>query len=339
MQFNCSLELKKFHDQAIFLPAQRQADMREHRDCNQRRLKAGLAKLERPAPLEFVKQGSYAMRTMVQHPENDYDIDDGVVFAIEDLKGSQGADMSALEARKMVCEAVQDDRFKDQPTVKNNCVRIFYNEGYHVDVPVYRQIEQEQNGVTSLELGSSTGWKLTDPRGVTKWFINCLDMKEKMGAEREQLRRIVRYLKAFSRSRKSWVMPSGFILTVLCNDYYEASDRDDASLYETFKKIAAGITYNLVVNHPVLLGETITKTDCDKNMEDFRTNLNWALEQLAILGQDDCNKKSALKTWANVFNTSFFEDELKAAAESTFYISTGRKPSESVIPGGNKEFA
>ena len=50
-------------------------------------MRKGLEDAEKPAPIEFVKQGSYAMKTMVQDPDNDYDIDDGVYFEKDKLVG------------------------------------------------------------------------------------------------------------------------------------------------------------------------------------------------------------------------------------------------------------
>ncbi|MSW51040.1 MAG: hypothetical protein F2817_09170, partial [Actinobacteria bacterium] len=94
--FDCSKDVRAFHDQKVVLPQAEQSAMRRRRDANRDRLRKGLKENGDPAPIEFVKQGSYAMLTMLQHPTNDYDIDDGVYFRKEDLVGSRGAEMSAL---------------------------------------------------------------------------------------------------------------------------------------------------------------------------------------------------------------------------------------------------
>ena len=75
---------------------------------------------------------------MVQDQHKDYDIDDGVYFHKDDLQGPKGGEKTALDAKKMVRKALHDDRFKMAPEVRTNCVRVYYNVGYHVDVPVYR---------------------------------------------------------------------------------------------------------------------------------------------------------------------------------------------------------
>ncbi|MET2832881.1 cyclic GMP-AMP synthase DncV-like nucleotidyltransferase [Mesorhizobium shangrilense] len=52
------------------------------------------------------------MKTMSRDPDNDYDIDDGVYFAKEDLVGKRYAEMTSLQARQMVRDAVDDRKFK-----------------------------------------------------------------------------------------------------------------------------------------------------------------------------------------------------------------------------------
>src|SRR5205807_1866754 len=120
----------------------------------------------------FASQGSYEMRTMIQHPEKDYDVDDGVYFDKGDLRGSNGGEKSALQARQMVRDAVDDDSFKKRPEARKNCVRVYYNAGYHVDIPVYRRVvTKDWSGREQVhyELASSE-WKRSDARDVTKWF-------------------------------------------------------------------------------------------------------------------------------------------------------------------------
>ena len=64
------------------------------------------------------------MRTVIQDPGFEYDIDDGVVFTKESLKGPRGGEMSSIDARKMVCDCGSTaDSFGKAPEVKTNCVR------------------------------------------------------------------------------------------------------------------------------------------------------------------------------------------------------------------------
>ena len=93
--FDCAKDILAYHDEKVTLPQAERCTMRARRDANRERLKRGVAKSGNTAPREFVSQGSYGMKTMIQHPESDYDIDDGVYFDWDALVGPRGAPMSA----------------------------------------------------------------------------------------------------------------------------------------------------------------------------------------------------------------------------------------------------
>src|SRR5260221_436474 len=126
---NCSGDILTYHNDEVTLLEEERKEMRDRRNVNRDRLKSGLKKADKPSPQELKSQGSYAMRTMTQHPEKDYDIDDGIYFAKESLVGPRGGEMSALDARQMVRDAVDDDSFNTPPEVKKNCVRVHYDAG------------------------------------------------------------------------------------------------------------------------------------------------------------------------------------------------------------------
>jgi hypothetical protein len=148
-------------------------------------VEGGLAAREQPAPLRFVPQGSFAMDTVVQHREQGFDIDHGVVFSKESLIGPRDGDKAPRAARQMVADAFDDDRFANPPEVRTNCVRFNYTAGYHVDMPVYRQLK-DWFGNTYFEIASGDTWKKSDPEAVTKWFEkNVVDQMES-GHERRR---------------------------------------------------------------------------------------------------------------------------------------------------------
>lgn len=316
---DCDSEIRDFHASAVKLDEDMRKELSDRAKANEERLKKGLKKHVEPAPLWSVLQGSYAMRTTVQHPKNDYDIDDGVVFLKADLIGRRGGDKSALAARQMVCDALNSDplnNFIRDPEVRTNCVRVYYKSGYHVDVPVYR-VEDENSDSKIYEL-ASVEWKKSSPEGVTEWFQKQVKdnrhWKEK--SNESQLRRMVRLLKKFAISRDSWNMPSGFILTVLTGEKFAYYDRDDQAFYQLLCGIQDRLNgwNGLVVNHPVLSGETITKTSSDSNMEVMKEKVQWAIAELAVLFEDGCSKKRALKAWKSVFNVDFFDEMMEESA-------------------------
>jgi len=319
---NCHDDVLVHHDEKVTLPQSHRTSMKERRNANRDRLKKGLREQEKPAPREFKSQGSYAMKTMVQHPDKDYDIDDGVYFDKEVLVGERGAEMSALQARQIVCDAIDGGSFKTPPEVRKNCVRVQYEAGYHVDVPVYRRVTTKDafgNETYHHELASSD-WKRSDAREVTEWFENENSNQSTDEENGRQLRRIVRQVKKYARSRDSWPAQilSGFGITKLVTECFRGdADREDKALHDTMKAIRDRLNGNLVVAHPVTPGETITKGDDDARARFLRDRLTEAVDYLAPLFESDCTREEALKCWDNVFNTTFFIDRLDKQVEAT----------------------
>ncbi|MGF1456275.1 MAG: cyclic GMP-AMP synthase DncV-like nucleotidyltransferase [Alphaproteobacteria bacterium] len=314
--FNCHDDILAYHDEDVTLPKAEQDEMRARRDTNRQRLKDGLKRDEKPAPSGFQSQGSYAHRTMVQHPEKDYDIDDGVYFWKEDLKGPNGGDMSARDAKEMVRKALHDKRFKKPPEVRTNCVRIYYDAGYHVDVPVYRNVRTKNiwgEEAVHYEIASSD-WKKADPVEVTRWFNSENEHQSPDTVNGRQLRRQTRMSKAFARSRESWRprVATGFMITTLIvNECYRAnSTREDRSLYETMVSMRDRLKWNLEIDHPTVAGEKLTTGPDDARVRLLKEKLDWAIEVLQVLFERDCTQAKALKAWDKVFNTNFFSDRI-----------------------------
>lgn len=330
--FDCSSEIRKFHDDSVRLPQTAQDTLRGNRKSNQERLVNSLTKSDNPIPFRFVKQGSYAMKTMVQRPENDYDIDDGALFHLDDLK-----DKEPSAAKKMVCDALQHEAFKTPPKVLDNCVRIFYEAGHHVDVPVYRAEKDSEQGGFEL---ASKDWKKSDPEGVTNWFEKCLKDKTSSADSGKQLRRLVRLLKAFACSRSGWDLPSGLVLTVLVNENYSAYEqREDKALFNVMQAIKNRLDQSMNIKHPVV--DESLSDGCEKQLKELLQRLNWALEELTVLGSQDCTKARALKSWKSVFNTEYFdrqiEEELAEASVRSIQI-TDKEPKAPVDKSGGNRF-
>ncbi|WP_200764029.1 cyclic GMP-AMP synthase DncV-like nucleotidyltransferase [Nitrosophilus alvini] len=314
MIYDCSTEMTKYHNEKVRLSEKEQGKLRDYRDANLERLKNGLTKNGGPAYEDSISQGSYAMHTLNQHPENDYDIDVGIIFDREDIKGSQGGDKTALAVRQMVCNAMQDDRFNKQPEVLKNCVRVYYEEGHHVDMPVYRRYEDE-NGNIVQELASSN-WEESDPEAITEWFKEAVIEKSPDKANGRQMRRITRLIKKWARSRSSWNMPSGFIISVLVDEKYVAkAGRDDESLYETLKAIRDRLSEDMDVYNPVNCD--LISDGKESKLQKIYDELDKVLmETLNVLENADCTHEQAMKAWSKFFNDDFFEDQINRASES-----------------------
>ena len=324
--FDCSKDVRAYHNQDVTLPKTEQDSMRNRRNANRGRLRKGLKKADHPAPIEFVAQGSYAMKTMVRDPDNDYDIDDGVYFRKEDLVGPRGADMTSFQARQMVRDAVDDGRFKQAPEVRSNCVRVHYEAGYHVDLPVYRRVVTSTvfGEEAHYELAASSGWKRSDAREVTDWYED----ERSKSADGQQLRRINRDLKKYARSRYSWRagILSGFGISVLVIERFQQDDREDRALYDTMVAIRDRLSWDLEIAHPVTPGDYITRGADDARARLFRDKLTDAIDTLQQLFKTDCTREQALECWDKVFATAFFserfEDEQRASVTGPAVIGS-----------------
>lgn len=314
---NCNAAIKKFQRKEVKLSDDARTDIKKKADSNRKRLKSRLAESERPMPVGMQTQGSYAMKTMIQQANGDYDIDDGVYFKKADLVGPRGGEMSALQVREMICDALYDARYNDPPEIRKNCVRVYYKDGYHIDVPAYRQVEivDPIHGTTkkAWELASS-GWKASDALAVTKWFKTANKLKSSDASEdgnRGQFVRITRLMKKFARSRASWSdkMTSGFAISALVEEtFLEVEDRDDQALRETMQKIHDRLLYNDEIKHPTLHGENIVDSGNTK-VTFLKEKLSDNLAHLEVLDDPNCDHETAMAAWNKVFNTDWFSDE------------------------------
>jgi hypothetical protein len=243
----------------------------------------------------------------------------------------------------MVCAALLADplnSFAKDPEVRNNCVRVYYKDGYHVDIPVYR-VEDPDSESKIYEL-ASVDWKKSSPEGVTDWFNGKVKAKRHSDEPENasQFRRMVRLLKKFAISRPSWNMPSGFILTVLTEEKFTYYSRDDEAFYYLLCGIRERLQWwgGLTVQHPVLTDETITKTNEDACMVEFKERVQWAIDELAVLFDDSCTKKKALKAWKYVFNVDFFDEMMEESAVAKSFSILSAEPKSPVQKEGGGRF-
>src|SRR5216683_721566 len=108
--FDLHKELKKFFEDLVRLGSSRRNSLAKVRDANLDRLRSGLDALGERDDVVYAyfeearDQGGYAMRTLNQHPENAYDIDNALIFRAADLPQDPSA------ARQRICDA-----FKEKP--------------------------------------------------------------------------------------------------------------------------------------------------------------------------------------------------------------------------------
>lgn len=337
--YNYHDPIAAYEAEKVNLPESVRDDLYAKRTANRNRLKKNRPEKIRVNDGHFMPQGSMAIRTTVQEKDSDYDIDDGVWFYKEDLINEGvffNTDMSPLEVQEMVRDALKDPWFNKQPEVHNNCVRVFYNEGYHVDIPCYR-LRDEGEPTEHQELAAADNkWMRSDPTEINVWFEEIVENLNAAKAESgKQFRRMVRLLKRFARSRgDKWDMPNGLKLTMLTDECFKASvGHDDEAFYQLLKKLDERLANSLVVYNRAQKKspqDQLTKGSYDPNMIELRTHIGEALKELAVLHSDQCTKKAARKAWDWVFQSDgFFKDydeehesEVASAAPAAPFIKS-----------------
>ncbi|MEJ0100288.1 MAG: hypothetical protein WDO12_11345 [Pseudomonadota bacterium] len=312
--FDCSDDVKGYHSDEVNLSNDDQGEMRSRRDAGRTRLSGGLKKSGYAQPSDIQAQGSYAMRTMVQDDQCDYDVDDGIYFEKDDLKDAAGNFLTPKQTRERVASALKDDRLAEEAKVKNNCVRQVYPQGYHIDLPVYRVTRSKDptgNEVVTYELASGELWVKSDAREVTRWFRNVVGSELKRGEmDSSQLRRVTKLTKKLARSREDWKSKttSGITITKLVVDHFAAAPgRDDQALRETWKAIKGKLDITQTVVHPVLIA-TFLANNGDEKVRFLRSSLSDALMKLNVLDDSSCNLKKARDAWDGVFGCEYFSD-------------------------------
>lgn len=260
---------------------------------------------------KFHSQGSYVMKTIVnpiakKSEDNDqelleYDIDDGVYF-IGDEKAEYRKSVDTYH--NWIYDAVKNHTDKGAEK-KNTCVRVLYADGHHIDLPIYYKMKDKDS---IPELAHKTkGWIDSDPREFYDWFNKLAK------GEDQQLRRIVRYLKAWCDYRHSVnsdiKMPSGFILTILACENISFDERDDKALSETLIKIRKKINKDyggsFVCKRPTVpKGEDLLSGFSGTRRDNFLSHLNSFItsSEQALAGLNP--KESCLK-WQKHFGNRF----------------------------------
>ncbi|MFN7141879.1 MAG: cyclic GMP-AMP synthase DncV-like nucleotidyltransferase, partial [Limisphaerales bacterium] len=320
--------IQAYEADCVNLPQAIKDKLRDHREANRNRLKRNRPDGIRLNDDHYIPQGSMAIGTTVQEENNAYDIDDGVWFHKDDLKKKDGTPFTARETQEMVRDALKDPNFNKQPEIHNNCVRVFYAEGHHVDVPCYRKLDADSENERQ-ELAGAGGFVPSDPTEINRWFEE--ERVQQLNKQREgagsQLRVMVRLMKRFARSRgDKWDMPNGLKLTMLVEECFPTSyTRDDEAFYWLLSKLKSRLATNLEVENrsqKKFPKDKLTKTATDSNMVELRTRVSEALDKLLVLHSSDCTRKQAAEAWDWVFQSDgYFESYNKNSSKARALFS------------------
>lgn len=262
----------------------------------------------------FFTQGSWAYQTLnapAQDPQQ-ADVDDGcylpLSFVSKTTRPSVAATVFFAAAEEALLPLVKDRRWTlitDKPT----CIRIEISPYAHIDVPLYAipdhefatltkaavqdygyldlqeaVLKAQRDAWTALPRNSvllahrECNWMESDPRPVKDWFL------AEVAARGEQLRRIVRYLKAFRDWKWASGGPTSILLMAAAAPLFEKRDRrDDVALLDVVTALPAKLRGG--VNNPVDDKESLTMRlgkemveEAAKQFEAFEKVLRGALD-------------------------------------------------------------
>jgi hypothetical protein len=300
--YNLNSKFNTFYKNYVVLSQTETQKLRERKDLNLDRLKSGLKEYNEENKTNYkvvdeAVQGSVAMYTVTQNDQNDYDIDVAIVFDKDNIpEGTTATKNIVVNALKKKCT-----QFNTEPEAKTNCVRVTYAEGYHIDFAVYRRFKNSSDEYEYEHAGSE--WRARDPRAITKWFM------ERNKSKDYKLRKIVRLLKMFCKSRSHWDMPGGLIQTVLAEECYKRYERLDESFYYTIKAIRDRLKYNTEVKNPVESSLSLLHKESDKTkVKNLHNRLSIYIDKLKVLFDDKCTEKQAIEAWNELFNHSYWSD-------------------------------
>lgn len=217
-------QFNKFHDN-IKIDFDDNKPLRERRDVIVSNLREGLKKqfpTSTPTFKDFV-QGSYDLSTgVLPIGDEDYDIDIGIIFNFNK------SNYQPVQVKEWVFNALNTGARTVQ--IKRPCVRVQYHQSgkkwFHVDLAIY-SLDKNFWGNEIIHIakgfsGSSQDkkkWELSEPFKLKE----LLKSKFSENTDKEQFRRIIRYLKRWKDYNPSLTgdgRPTGIAFTACCYNLF-----------------------------------------------------------------------------------------------------------------------
>lgn len=281
--------LFQIFDDNISLSRTQDDKLRQGRDALRDIIKKWFTDNDKPQP-KFCWQGSFAMKTTVNPILGEYDLDDGVY-----LSGYENKPISTFPTPDTVHSWIKNAtsrHTKEEPIDKKSCVRVVYQAGYHIDYPIYIDNSEKNYLATTNE-----GWIISNPTEFVNWFV------EKVKNSDEQLRRIVKYIKAWKDYNN--IDLKGVEITILAaNNYYEFEGHDENSLRETITRMLVSLTINFVCQRPVEPYENLFEGKSQAQKDEILSKLQLLKEKLdKSISEEDEEKAS--KYMIEIFGDRF----------------------------------
>ncbi|MGL5642842.1 MAG: cyclic GMP-AMP synthase DncV-like nucleotidyltransferase [Paraclostridium sp.] len=288
----------KFNDK-ITLTKAKSDNLRTGRNALRDKVGDAFTEAGRNKP-KFCGQGSFMMKTTT-NPLNDgeYDIDDGVY-----LQGYDDVDEKDWPhpdtVHNWIKKAVENHTNK-KTIDKNTCVRVDYSADYHIDLPAY--IVKDDVAYLAHR---TKGWVQSDPKSFTGWFVSKIQEND-ANNNGEQLRRIVKYLKAWKDFKG--IDFKGIAITILVGEhFYESKGSDEVALLVTVTNIVEELEDDFKCVKPVIPGEDIFDGYRETRKKSIIDGLN-SLKKNLQEAVDEKNEKTACEILKKEFGDRFPKGE------------------------------
>ncbi len=177
-------------------------------------------------------QGSYSMHLGVEPLDKEYDIDVGLRFNVN------SSDYEPMDIKEKIYELLQNHTDYGAK-IKKPCVTVTYKKdgeaAFHVDLVVYTyENKDDLDSQLYLARGKNsdsdeTFWEKSDPVGLVN-YVNNKYKGEDSKDDREQFRRIIRYLKRWKNikfNNSGNAEPPSIGITLIAVDKFESSKKYD----------------------------------------------------------------------------------------------------------------
>lgn len=259
-------------------------------------------------PISTWLQGSYKYGTLIKpvHRGEEYDVDLGVYF---EWCKSDSIEPTADQLRRWVQQELVDYHIQcaDMRSVaeppKERCSRASYQHQFHIDTPIYHlNTDTDTRRLACL----SNGWEASDPKAFYKWFRDA-----RAGSEREQLRRLIRYLKAWVALSFDDIpdsRPSSIFLTVVATEAYPdiglaflLGAPDDDALTSIIRTVHSRLNEDRRVQNPASAAEEDLNRMSDEAWTAFLPRLD-ALLDVAERAAEATSEGAAALIWSEAFS-------------------------------------
>lgn len=256
-------------------------------------------------------QGSYSMHTAIMPTGDDeFDLDNGVY--LQGYSTEQDVWPATQTVHTWVKDAV-NGHTSNLPIDKNTCIRVVYEDKYHIDLPIYIIGENNDGDSIAYLAHKSKGWIESDPKAFTKWFQSFVNDNG------QQIRHMVKYLKAWKDYKNIDI--KGMAITILvCNNFSVTENRDDISLLDTVTNIIDSLEDSFHCFKPVTPTDEDLFADISETSKNSIMNgLNNLKRKLDIAINEKSNEKDATDILRKVFGDRFpnGEDANKDISDKT----------------------